>query len=336
MSIANDMKAYIAEQFTTTRRKNFSFTDDYVFKAVFGQDNDRSKTALILLLNTILDRKDDPITRIRILNPIIIGQSDVSKEGIMDIMAETQNGLILDIEAQSGKFKEYSNRALRYANALLEKSLKRGDPYDTMEKSIVVTIADGKPYKAAGRLHCIFDIREREAGVPMTDRLEFHCIQLGFVDETKPVSELSPLELVAAYLKYAADEDKAGYTSELLEYGEGVIDMAENIFRDVTLDERAWVEKRSRELAEHTRASEIYQAREDGMEQGLKQGIKQGIEQGRSEGFAEGEKIGEERGEASGRAAEKVEMARAMKNKDYSVEEISELTGLSAEEIEKL
>ena len=106
----------------------------------------------------------------------------------------------------------------------------------------------------------------------------------------------------------------------------------EKIFRDVTLDERAWVEKRSRELAEHTRASEIYQAREDGMEQGLKQGI----EQGRSEGFAEGEKIGEERGEASGRAAEKVEMARAMKNKDYSVEEISELTGLSVEEIEKL
>ena len=157
-------------------------------------------------------------------------------------------------------------------------------------------------------------------------------MQLGFVDETKPVAELSPLELVAAYLKYAADEDKAGYTSELLEYGEGVIDMAENIFRDVTLDERAWVEKRSRELAEHTRASEIYQAREDGMEQGLKQGI----EQGRSEGFAEGEKIGEERGEASGRAAEKVEMARAMKNKDYSVEEISELTGLSVEEIEKL
>ena len=141
-------------------------------------------------------------------------------------------------------------------------------------------------------------------------------MQLGFVDETKPVSELSPLELVAAYLKYAGNEDKAGYTSELLEYGEGLIDMAENIFRDVTLDERAWVEKRSRELAEHTRASEIYQAREEG------------IEQGRNEGIAQGE--------ASGRAAEKIEMARAMKNKDYSVEEISELTGLSGEEIEKL
>ena len=243
-------------------------------------------------------------------------------------MAETQNGLILDIEAQSAHFKEYSNRALRYANALLEKALKRGDPYDTMEKSIVVTIADGKPYKAAGRLHCIFDIRERETGVPMTDRLEFHCIQLGFVDETKPVSELSPLELVAAYLKYAADEDKAGYTSELLEYGEGLIDMAENIFRDVTLDERAWVEKRSRELAEHTRATEMQQAREEAMEQGLEQGL----EQGRIEGFAEGEKVGEERGEASGRAA----VAKALKDKGVSIDIIAEASGLSVEEIEKL
>ncbi len=141
-------------------------------------------------------------------------------------------------------------------------------------------------------------------------------MQLGFVDETKPVSELTPLELVAAYLKYAADEDKAGYTSELLEYGEGVIDMAENIFRDVTLDERAWIEKRSRELAEHTRASEMLQAREEAMEQGL--------EQGRIEG------------EASGRAEREIEMAKAMKNKDYSIAEISELTGLSVEEIEKL
>ena len=193
-----------------------------------------------------------------------------------------------------------------------------------MEKSIVVTIADGKPYSATGRLHCIFDIRERETGVPMTDRLEFHCVQLGFVDETKPVSELSPLELVAAYLKYAADEDKVGYTSELLEYGEGLIDMAENIFRDVTLDERAWIEKRSRELAEHTRATEMQQAREEAMEQGL--------EQGRIEGFAEGEKVGEERGEASGRAA----VAKALKDKGVSIDIIAEASGLSVEEIEKL
>ena len=153
MTIAKNIREYIAKQFATTRRTSLKLTNDYVFKAVFGQDNDRSKEALKMLLNVILDRKDDPITHIRILNPIIIGQSDASKGAIMDIMAETQNGLILDIEAQSGNFKEYSNRALRYANALLEKSLKRGDPYDKMEESIVITIADGKPYSRQTALY---------------------------------------------------------------------------------------------------------------------------------------------------------------------------------------
>ena len=77
-----DLKVYVAEQFAATRRKEFKLTDDYVFRAVFGQDNDMSKQALISLLNVILDRKDDPITGIRILNPIVIGHTDVSKEAI--------------------------------------------------------------------------------------------------------------------------------------------------------------------------------------------------------------------------------------------------------------
>ena len=96
--------------------------------------------------------------------------------------------------------------------------------------------------------------------------------------------------------------------------------MAENIFRDVTLDERAWVEKRSRELAEHTRATEMYEAREEAMEQGLEQGLKQG----RNEGIAQGE------------ASKALEMAKAMKEDNKPVDEISKYTGLSIEEIEKL
>ena len=51
------------------------------------------------------------------------------------------------------------------------------------------------------------------------------------------------------------------------------------------------------------------------------------------------EKYGEvmkKEGFEDGKAAEKLEMAKAMKEKKYSIDEISELTGLSAEEIDKL
>ena len=56
----------------------------------------------------------------------------------------------------------------------------------------------------------------------------------------------------------------------------------------------------------------------------------------KKEGFEDGKAAGIAQGEASGRAEREIEMARAMKNKGYSNDEISELTGLPEEDIEKL
>ncbi len=66
--------------------------------------------------------------------------------------------------------------------------------------------------------------------------------------------------------------------------------------------------------------------------EGLEQGRNEGLEQGRTEGLEQGRS----EGEASGRAEREIEMAKAMKDKKYSFDEISELTGLPLGEIEKL
>ena len=59
-------------------------------------------------------------------------------------------------------------------------------------------------------------------------------------------------------------------------------------------------------------------------EEGLEQGRTEGIEQGRTEG------------EASGREEREIEMARAMKGENIDIQTIIKVSGLSAEEIEKL
>ena len=61
--------------FENNRREKFSFTDDMVFHMIYGQDNDRSKQALIALLNIVTgddvpDMMYKPIKDINILNPI--------------------------------------------------------------------------------------------------------------------------------------------------------------------------------------------------------------------------------------------------------------------------
>ena len=68
----------------------------------------------------------------------------------------------------------------------------------------------------------------------------------------------------------------------------------------------------------------------------VKEAKEEGLEQGRSEGLAEGKAEGLAEGEASGRAAEKIEMAKAMKDEGIDINTIIKVSGLPKEEIEKL
>ena len=72
----------------------------------------------------------------------------------------------------------------------------------------------------------------------------------------------------------------------------------------------------------------------------LKERERIGIEQGRAEGHAAGLSEGRSEGEAigleKGAAQEKRAIAKVMKEKSVSNTEISEITGLSVEEVDKL
>ena len=66
------------------------------------------------------------------------------------------------------------------------------------------------------------------------------------------------------------------------------------------------------------------------------EGIKEGIEKGIKEGKLEGLKEGIEEGIKKGKLAEQISMAKAMKNKNMDINLISEITGLSIEEVRNL
>ena len=61
-----------------------------------------------------------------------------------------------------------------------------------------------------------------------------------------------------------------------------------------------------------------------GLEKGLAEGLEKGLEKGRAEGLAEGEH------------KQAIESARKMLSKGYNEKDISDVTGLSVDEIEKL
>ena len=69
-------------------------------------------------------------------------------------------------------------------------SLKSGESYGNMKKSIVVSIIESKLFPKDIGCHSIFSVREQNTGHRLCDRLEFHFLALGKVDPRKPLEEI--------------------------------------------------------------------------------------------------------------------------------------------------
>ena len=315
--------------FRDTFRGKMPLTDDYVFHAVFGRDTAESKGALMEILNIILARKQDPIRAIVIKNPIETPEREMEKGTVMDIKAETDAGELLNIEMQANSFSFYQSCALFYGGRLVNSSLQGGEKYDKMRKSIVVSIIDGNLFPELDSCHNIFAVRELNSGLLLSDRVEFHFLELQKIDVTKPVRSLTEVERLGAYLKYANDEEYQDYVRQIL--SEEDMDMTENTYRKVSQDELEY-ERREARLNQLQYNTEISVAREQGLAQGLKKGEAAGLKKGEAVGLKKGEAVGLKKGAAQ----EKREIAKNLKALNLTKEQIAEATGLSAAEIEKL
>ncbi|MDE7127254.1 MAG: hypothetical protein K2O58_05100, partial [Bacteroidales bacterium] len=70
-----------------------------------------------------------------------------------------------------------------------------------------------------------------------------------------------------------------------------------------------------------------------GREEGRKEGRKEGIEIGRTEGLEKGRMEGRIEGRTEGESNAKLKIAKTMKARGMSDDEITEITGLSREDI---
>lgn len=276
--------------FENRRRSCFSIADDWVFHYIFSRDTVESKKALIAILNVILQRQDDPIIDLQIMNPNFYGETEADKSSILDIRASTSAGDLIDIEIQNGNTPFYADRSVYYGGRLVNSALASGEEYDKMKKSIVISIINGKLFPHSGKLHTVFQLRELEQGFLLSDRLEFHFIELGKVDGRKKVDEMDSVEKLAAYMRYAGEADQEPYLCQLIKTGGEAIEMTEKLFKELTEDQIAFELRESQIRYEHDQASwkayfkneGLKEGRQEGRLEGRLEGLQQGLEQGKT------------------------------------------------------
>ncbi len=185
--------------------------NDFIFQRLFGERE--SKGNLIALLNAILKQDGlDPIVELSVLENKELKKLLFSeKTGRLDIRAELASGEQINVEMQIANKHNMEKRTLFYLAKLFTSSIKTGEPFEKLKKTITINLLDYE-FLPTARFHSTFHFYEDlEKQVRLTDVLEVHFIEfpkferatkdksialhrwLMFLDEKLPEEELKEL-----------------------------------------------------------------------------------------------------------------------------------------------
>lgn len=273
---------------------------DYVFKRIFGQVGNEEITCN--LINSILENK---ITNVELDKNTILEKDLLDdKLGILDIKAKADNNVNINIEMQIVDKKNIEKRILYYWSKMYTQSIKQGEDYEKLEKSIVILFTDYEieNLKSIKKYITQWNIREKEhTQVLLTNVFEIYIIELKkYKEETKN----RKLDTWVKFIKKPEvidmnEKDKA-------------VRKAKEILEEISSDER------ERYLAELRQKYIMDQkaVQDAGYDKGYDKGIEQGINQGEKN--------------------KKIEIAKKMKEENIPMEQIVRITGLKKEEIEEI
>ena len=288
--------------------KLLKLTNDYIFKRTFGYEESREVTKILLR-----DVLANDINTIELNNQTITEKELMDdKVGIMDIKAVINGNIECDIELQVVNQHNIEKRILFYWAKMYTQTIKEGNEYSDLKKSICVLIADFEldGLKEVKKYITKWNIREEDyKSVILTDVLEIVIIELPKYMKYAKKEKRENLNLWLEFIKnpevviMSNENDEKG----IKETKEAIKKAQENL-EEISKDEheRYLAELREKYVRDQVAVQEY--------------GYIKGKEEGREEGHKE----------------EKIRIAKKMLDMGIDFEIICKTTGLSQEEIIKL
>ena len=244
-------------------------------------------------------------------NPILEKDLLDDKVGILDIKAKIDNKVNCDIEMQVVDRKNIEKRILFYWSKMYNMSIKEGEDYSTLEKGIVILISDYEleSLKEIEKYITKWNIREEEyQKIILTDVMEIYIIELPKFEKYKENTKNNILNSWVKFINNPEVEDMEKNNKEL--------DKAKKVLEEISQDEheRYLAELRQKYIMDQKAIEDA--GYDKGLKEGIEQGLKRGIEQGKNR--------------------QNEIIAKKMKKQNLDIKVISEITGLSTKEIEKI
>ena len=282
---------------------------DFGFKMLFGTE--MNKELLISFINSLLSGKE-VIRDLTYLNTEHLGTSEADRRAVFDVYCENERGEKILIEMQRGEQQFFKDRSLYYATFPIREQGEKGE-WDYRLKAVYVI----------GILNFKFDSED--------DNYFHHEVQLMDVC-TKQVfyDKLTFIYLEMPKFNKSEDELVTMFDKWLFV----LRNLSRLMARPAALQDRIFTRLfEAAEIAKFTK--EQYEAYEESLkvyrdwqntivtaeQKGIAKGLEKGLAEGRAQGIAEG------------RMEQNIANARSMKLAGLDYEIISQVTGLSRDEI---
>ncbi len=280
-------------------------------------------------LSAILKLNPKDIKKTTILNTNLRKIHKEDKQGILDVRILMNDDTEIDIKIQLAELKVWGDRSLFYMSKMYVDQIKAGQDYTKFKKCVSINILNFNLFSddlknkqivseqdklSDDEFYSCFHIREDNHHFLYTDKMEFHVIELPKLP--KELKENSTDILLWAKFINAEREEEF----EMLASKNTYIDSAYERLQIISQDKQKQMEYDARQKAILDYNQMVLEATENGLQKGMEQGLAKGLKQGLKQG--EHEKA--------------IQIAKSMLLKNFTPDIISEITGLSLDEIHSL
>ena len=240
------------------------------------------------------------------------------KEYIIDIKAKTKNNETVIIEFQLCGNMDFLKRIFYYISKNVVNEVKEGKNYNNVQKIISINLLDfNLKFGDEGKAHRCFKLIDTKDLNISLDLIQIHILEVKrFIEIIKNSTkeELKNNRLLS-WMKFFTSDNLELIEEELKEENQIMSKVIEE-YKRFTSDDKMMRAYAAREAFLVGQKMMLRREREDGFDEGIEEGIKRGIKEG-------------EKNKA-------ISMAKSMKTKNMDINLISEITGLTIDEIEKL
>ncbi|KLI20312.1 Rpn family recombination-promoting nuclease/putative transposase [Brachyspira hyodysenteriae] len=308
--------------------KEINRLNDLFVRYLIGTEGDED--ILENIVNAVLnDVGFESVSNLEIINPYNLAENENLKESILDVKAKTKDGKKILIEIQLIGNNNFIKRILYYIAKNISSELKENENYINISQMISISFLNFNlkigSESDIKREHKCFQLSDINNSSLKLDDFQIHFIEIKrFAEILKNASidDYNKNKLLS-WIDFFTAKDLEKSINKLIG-GNDIMSKVMDKYKRFVADEKEMSAYNERDTFLYGQAAMLQYEREEGKKEGIEIGIQQGIKEGIEQGIEQGEKN------------KALSIARSLKKSGLDNKFISENTGLTIEEIEKL